>query len=296
MEEYEKLQNNTRNLEQKYTVYKIAQLADKIVDLKEKLKNNSSKGSTLLENEISILKRNVADLEKKLEISNKDKAALEQALDEEKSKIDERSNDKYKENKSKNGTLEKSIKEIQESQKEANKSLKQLLKSIESKDLNVADDSYLNKKIQELEVKLEDLKAKNIQMEKNEKFYKEQKDSIVLLKESVESKEKTIQSQKLVIERLTEQLKNEKKLHNPFENDVIIPELKNENKQNQSNPWSISFPKEEQPVPKKKGTQKKDKNVNVENIFKEENKSFFNNLSFTNSSPIIGKKFKKNFK
>lgn len=305
----EKLQNSTRNLEQEYAKWKISQLAGTIEELKKTLKEAQAKRVSNEPNS------KVADLESKitkLEKESESKELLEKALNTERERVKEldmklekmknktdgeyvSENQNNKKNEFEKLDLEKCVRDIKESQIETKSILKQLAKSLEG-----GEDSYLRKKIADLEEKLEDLRSKNLQLLKNDKNFKEQKDSVALLKEALETKEKIIQSQKLAIEKLNEQLKAANRIQDPFGGDVVVG---SKNEMSGALPWSVNQP--QIPVPKKKGATKKvqnaaeqppEKKVNVENIFRDENKSFFNNLSFTNSSPVVTKKFKQNFK
>lgn len=294
MEKYEKLQSTTRDYEQRYTVYKIAQLSNKIRSLRRELGSKSSESEKL-----AGLREQVASLERMLEETQKSKLRLENELNEEKMKSREPSREgvvqkgKSMEKELTNIAItEQCIKDIKENQLETKKLLKQISKSIEDK-VSVGGASFLKKRIRDLEEEVENLREKNIQLEKNAKLLTEQKSSIALMRDSIEVKDKAIQAQKSAIDRLNEQLSGARKAENPFGNEVVIPESsKKEAMGGLATPWSVNVPVE-QPAPKKKG---KGKNVNVESIFKEENKGFFNNLSFSNSSPMMTKKFKKTFK
>ncbi|KAI5168714.1 hypothetical protein PAEPH01_0355 [Pancytospora epiphaga] len=130
--------------------------------------------------------------------------------------------------------------------------------------------------------------------EKTEKMVKEQKDSIALLQDSVSNKDK-------VIERLTaqvERLKKAKDHEGDVEQaDIIKPQRSVVN--DEEAVGRVPFNGVERlGKPTKKVAASKQRNappklVSVEKLIKEDNSQFFNNLSFTNSSPMPDKKTKR---
>lgn len=293
MDEYERLSNNTRNLEQKYTEYIIEKYSKAIEEMKTHAAPIVSEDS---EKKINELAREKASLEEKLRESELKIKKLEK-LENESKKID----------KSEDMTEVKSIlNEIKSGHQETLNLIKKILNNRNTTGKKEPKDlvEYQNR-IKTLEDEIEDLKGENSRLKKNEQLVKEHKDSIVLLKDSIENKDKTILSQKQEINKLNEQLKKER-LNNPFgKEDMITETIKS------TDPWTVKsmgsiepateswdYKKSVDPLPaiskKPRATKNEDKKkVNVGNIMKEENKSFFNDLSFSNSSPVIEKSFKK---
>lgn len=179
------------------------------------------------------------------------------------------------------------------------------------------------------------LKDENFNLKKVQVELQEYKDKNVLLKDNLESKNRIIEEQKKKIEDLKNNSINSNIISNDvikddpwslknMENKSLINSNFNEKKnkkvnekkiksnnevlnlnkngkvlnENKIDPWTLTFPSVEPIVKKPKNVANKPKTVvNVESLIKDENKSFFNNLSFNNSSPVINeKKIKKTFK
>ncbi len=154
--------------------------------------------------------------------------------------------------------------------------------------------NYIEKtKINELAIEMCELKKiikRDVDTEKivDNKKYIDQKDRIVLLNSLLEEKNKIIEKQN------DELIKLRKQTTNPFgefnvDNKIIDIEFDLNKFDQKSNFNNEKKPKIKEPV-NKTGNEKL---VSISKLISEENKSFFNNLSFTNSSPIAEKKFKK---
>ncbi|KAI5148734.1 hypothetical protein ENBRE01_0508 [Enteropsectra breve] len=157
-----------------------------------------------------------------------------------------------------------------------------------------------------LEAEIERLRTREFLLQSNEKMLKKQKDTIVLLQNALSSKEKMLEQQKMLYEKLEKQKKT------IFDDDMIKPASYGGSNENLNN---TIFSKSTEPLEKssKKTTKNsakkpkinvsskpedekaKDKMVSVENLIRNENKSFFSNLSFSNSSPMPESKFKRNY-
>lgn len=201
--------------------------------------------------------------------------------------------------------IKNDIDEIKGLQKEILKSIKHSTNSSEGK-MSKIEVAIQNLKTEEktgmvgatrkLKEEVESLRMENEILKSKEKMIKEYEDKVALLKDSVESKNRAIEAQQQQIKKLNEKLKKEAELsipplNNPFEDNA-----------NSGDPWALNIAKTEPIVKKKKDSKKEpskkmDKPLSVENIIRNDNQSFFNNLSFGNSSPIAErKKNPKNFK
>ncbi|ELA41178.1 uncharacterized protein VICG_01777 [Vittaforma corneae ATCC 50505] len=325
--QYERLSRATRNLEQEYTRHlvvnyseRVSQLNMLIDSLRQEVSNSEESRGKFEDsrNKLEESKSRCKDLERKIENLLREKSEMEGKLEAAEEKIENLQKKLNKivaselRNENANSVCEETIlKELRSNHDETVKLIRQINKKIP--DTKVAEDGQTGiyqGKIKALESEIEDLKSKNSLLSRNERTIKEQKDSIVLLKDSIEGKEKTIQSQKSQIEMLNKQI--EKMHNNPFEVDFIdgksdnmvstgvIAVQQKENKINTvdskntiSDPWALKIPRE---PPLSKKAKKNAKTVNVENIIREDNKSFFNDLSFSNSSPVVEKSFRKAFK
>lgn len=293
MDEYERLSNTTRNLEQKYTEYIIEKYSKAIEELKI---------TPILTDES----------EKKINELTREKASLEERLQESELKIKKLTDGTKKGNEIENILEMKTIlKEIKSGHEETLNLVKKILNTSNKTTgkHNSTDVIEYQNRIKTLETEIEDLKEENMKLKKNEKQMKEYNDTIVLLKDSIENKDKTILSQKQEISKLNEQVKKER-LNNPFgKEDLITETIKNKpltdpwtvksigSIESVTEPWNSKQITNLEPAATKKTKVNKNeskKKVNVGNIMKEENnKSFFNDLSFSNSSPVIEKSFKK---
>lgn len=175
-----------------------------------------------------------------------------------------------------------------------------------------ADHSALRKKICDLEAEIDSFDSKKYQTEKDQTVIKDQKDTIVLLQDSVSSKEKIIEKLTGQIDKLKNQteyahgddiIKPQRSMANPFGADVQPGGGAKPRGANKSKNACDEVLEQKKPRKQTKGllddSKKKTdstKLVSVENLIRDDNKSFFNNLSFTNSSPAVDKKVKKNTK
>lgn len=327
-EQYEKLSRATRNLEQEYAKHLVVTYSEKIsqlnalVDSLRQEVSSAKESRSMLEdskNKLEESKNRHRCLEEELNNLLKEKSSIERKLGAAEKEIDGLHKQLNKAetlelgNRNANGVCEETIlKELRTNHEETVRLIKQMNRKTPG--AKVSEDSQMGiyqSKIKALESEIEDLRSKNSLLLRNERATKEQKDSIVLLKDSIESKEKIIQSQRTQIEVLNKQI--EKMHNNPFEVDFVsskgdgkapagaIPVQSKENKINAggsngtdavSDPWALKITRD---VPTSKKAKKSAKAVNVENIIREDNKSFFNDLSFSNSSPVVEKSFRKAF-
>lgn len=336
MDEYEILANRTRDLEQEYTRRVFERYTRDIRTLKneiEELQQGDSPDGT-----IDALKARIQELERERDANeDKHKKELEKLT---------RENTDVKKNKTTkgNGDSDDKLTTIINDQKEvlqlirdfsmAQSSFKSHIIKLESelekfrkneKKLEIemasikttssfpADTVSLRKKINELEAEIETLNDKKYQNDKNAKMIGDQRDTIVLLEDSVANKNKVIESQAKEIARL------KKESHNPFGDDMITLDQGHKDAEKKSiskteNPYEqiapIAKKAKKEPVKKQVGGNIKTNStvgkpkipikedevlVSVDKLIQNENKSFFNNLSFTNSSPTIDKTTKKKY-
>lgn len=146
-------------------------------------------------------------------------------------------------------------------------------------------DTALEKRLLEREKELEKLRDENLRLQEETSLERtareETKSTIVLLRSTIDSKDKVIQRQMSEIERL------KKLAHNPF-GEQYTDRLAciAENRKDINEP---KHPKKKKLQNEKTGSSNK-KNIDITKLIKNENRSFFNNLSFTNSSPMPDKK------
>lgn len=329
MEDYDTLLNTTRNLEQQYIKDKIEKYSNQVVSLLQEIEQYKEANENLrmqedsLREELELCKVRNGELEKLLKEGNgKGKKKnddsrireLEKELAEQKklSTANEKRilNENEEiinelktalENSKETGTKgKKEGNELKDLQKEILKTLRQHAAATEARILKIESaiqgtklqgSSSFAEATKKFKDEIEALKIENDILKSNEKKGKEQCDSIVLLRDSIESKNRTIEVQKEQIQKLNEKLNKTKEfaISNPFD----------ENAAKTADPWALDLPKAEpvgkkNKVAKKEASKKADKPVNVENIIRKDNNDFFNNLSFNNSSPIVERK--KNFK
>lgn len=307
MKEYDLVANKTRNLEQQYTSYIIKKFQAKIKQL-ETLSENTPDNKSL---EIEILKKSNSELKKEIELKTKMIQEYESKLckgDDEKVlqlnsiiddlKRNETANlkkiEQMEEKKKESKLSDKDIKEIKNTQKEILKNFNLFISNTEStlQKLETQLDTQSLLQIKKLKDEMENLKNENMNLKMNSKIVEEQRDKISLLKDSLDTKARIIEQQKKKIEEMSEKLKD----------GPILPEisfdLKNKDQKTLVDPWTQNISKDQPKKGKKAASaSKKAKAVNVEELIKEDNRSFFNNLSFTNSSPVINeKKIRKDFK
>lgn len=328
MDLYQKLANKTRNLEQKYTKYIIEKYSKRIEELTQENYNKNSEELVLTKNIQELNKKN-RELENKLVLNNGDlnnncinkelnsinlkqeeivelikqiNKEVENLRKENSNLIRELETLRTKNNKNKEVENNNLFKELESLRKENNNLFKEveslktknngniskevdnlrkennnLLKEVESlrskNNKNISKEVETNKNISK--------EVENNNLLKNEKIIKEQQDMILLLKDSIQNKEKKINQQFEEIKKLEK--KNEQ---------WVLPKTEIENIKNNNDPWAL--PKLENLKELKPKNVKKSK-VDVGKIIKEENKSYFNDLSFSNSSPVE-KSFRKGFK
>ncbi|KAM0680629.1 hypothetical protein GINT2_001317 [Glugoides intestinalis] len=292
MEQYQKLADTTRNLEQQYVQQLVSKCNSIIADLSLQGSTLQSKAQTNSFTEetnrkYDDAKKRCLEFEKRVLELTKEKETLEkrQKSLEEKPKINE---------KKQNEDTSRILAEMHTKHEETIKLVNQLIKKlgeitktpIESKSKIATE---YQSRIKALEDELEEAKLRNSNLQKNEK---EHKDNIILLKDTLEEKEKLIKKQKA-------QLENLKKEIDPLapnkEGEMFLSEIPSEFTLGQKDPWAL----QKAPVAKKQQRTKNikdNKKVNVGNLIRDENKSFFNDLSFSNSSPVVNKTFKKDFK
>lgn len=150
------------------------------------------------------------------------------------------------------------------------------------------DTSVLRKRISELEAEVESFGDKRRQLESDGAVIKQQRDTIVLLQDSVASKDK-------VIDRLTGQIDRLKR--DGACGETIVPQrpvadpfvAQPSGAQPKKGKGVLASKLRDAPDAGKKG----EKLVNVGSLIRDDNKSFFNNLSFTNSSPAADRRGKR---
>lgn len=306
MKSYEMLSNRTRNLEQQYIseiVAKHSTTGAEIEYLKERIK--------MLEEEISIKEKERINISAEYEDRIKNHLKREEELNAEILRLKSEQGSDF----NNTGLSKKDINEIKASQKDILKNFGKFVNFTETtltKLENFLESNSLDSTQRKLRIENDTLKDENFNLKKIQSKLNEYKDRSVILKDNLDNKMKIIEEQKKKIVELTDKSsKNEsawslKNMETAKTNmwdlnrktddkKTISDKLKEEPK----DPWALTFPKNEPIIKKPKNTNKKTiKNaVNVENLIKDENKSFFNNLSFNNSSPVINeKKIKKPFK
>lgn len=293
MEQYQKFADTTRNLEQQYVQQIVSKCNSRIADLSLQISALQSKAQTASFTEetnrkYDDVKKRCQELEKRVLELTKEKEALEkkQKAPEDKPKGSVKKQNEEDTNKilaEMHAKHDETIKLVNQIIKKISETAKQ---PIESK--SKVSTEYQSR-IKALEDELEEAKVRNSNLQKIEK---EHKDNIVLLKNTLEEKEKLLKQQKMQLEKLKKEVDP---LAPNKEAEMIISEIPSGFIGGQKDPWAL----EKAPIVKKVKTTKvtKDnKKVNVENLIRDENKSFFNDLSFSNSSPVVNKAFKKNFK
>lgn len=306
MKEYEAVAQNTRNLEQEYISQIIDKYSNRIGKLQKQIETMRDQHAAALEEVRTArdLREQVNRLEMQRSMDEQKLLEYECAMAGLKQSLAE--SNEQKRTVTDNVVVPRSegIEELRSIQEEVLKGLKQLASSTERRISNLEDRTSRlaagqdsTEIIKKLKSEIEALQDRNEFLQSSVKQLEEQKDSIVLLKDSIESKDKIIESQRQQIQKLNEKLKKESVLHDTlnFGSHLADPFNEKENVE----PWALVMPKSE-PAPKKKKETKRSGNkgngkiVNVGNIIREENKSFFNNLSFNNSSsPVHEKKVKK---
>jgi len=302
--DYEALSRRTRNLEQEYTRHILSTASERVRHLESQLeialvKLSEAKGSEdRLNNEIARLNSEIAKLNS--EVAKKDHLSINNNTT-----TTDRSN-------------EKALNEIRNRQNEMNELIREIKRRLE----DGGSQEVYQARIKALEREVEELRMKGGQQSKQEKTIKEQRDSIVLLKDTVETSGKTLQQQKREIEVLKEEI--EKIRRNPLEgglvsgfnsgfksansgplitssgsisgnsgpmptNNTIRPATEAKPTANSANPLKnkeniMNNQKKRKPKALKTTT------VNVNEIIKEDN-GFFNDLSFSNSSPVAERTF-----
>lgn len=307
MEEYETLAQATRDLEQEYVSQIIHKCNGRIRELQEQTKAIKSQHAASPDESkvIKELKEKINQLEKQRSTDERKLHEYEDVVADLKQSLAETAIQKQLAvSSSAMASGGEGTRELRKVQEEILKSLKQLVSSTERRMSDLEEhvrrsavDHDSVEIIKKLKSEIETLQDKNESLQDNARILKEQKDSIILLKDSVGNKDKIIESQRQQIQKLNEKLKRESILAGP-----LHPEESSanpfSNKENIEDPWALAVHKDE-PASKKKKESKKskcnEKTVNVGNIIRDENKSFFNNLSFNNSSPILEKKVKKKF-
>lgn len=286
MEDYHKLSEKTRTLEQQYTQQFALKCKTRISELMQKIENLQQQTTQAadvdqVKEKYEELVVRCADLEKQVLTLTKEKEKLEKRL----------LNQEASTRGSKAQENDSIIEEIREKHQESIKLINQIVKKLNEKQVastGIGVQTDQQGRIKRLEDEIENLRSENSQLAKREK---EQKDRIILLKDTVESKEKTIQTQKAQIEKLKKEANS---LENERGKDIIMPEIPSAMISVQADPWAL--PKET-PAPKKQKNVKKEvKKINVGSLIREDNKSFFNDLSFSNSSPVVDKNLKRSFK
>lgn len=277
MENYFTLAHATRTLEQKYTRVLAAEAAQKIRELNDEISRLHRKvaGSEEAQKE----RETNAELEKEREANaelRKRIAMLESALREKDTKQSKKRGD----------IEEEAMRELKEKNEEALKLLKQISKKLESARHETGTQIEYQSRIRKVEEELEEERMKNQALQRAEK---EKRDNGILLKGTLEEKERMIKEQRDEIKKLREE---NSELRIPRIPGLIVPEAASTGMK-QPEPWGLQT----LPEVKKAKSVKKTKAVNVEKIMREENEStFFNDLSFSNTSPNIDRKYKMNFK
>lgn len=331
MDEYHSLASRTRDLEQKYISLIFKEHSKQLGDLEAELERRqeepaadpqSSEVISELRGQIARLTKEKNSLEASL-LDEQEKAAdLQKMLETEQPGALSRK-DTTKENAELKSMLEKArssgqtdsavLAQLEKTQKEMLALVKNFasisedcrarVTRLEKTAGNEPQPLSQYKRIAELEREIECLRSKNYELERSQRQADGKKDTIVLLEDAVAKKEKIIERQEEVIRQLRAQTAN------PFGTDTIQP----------VNPFGggkvvVDGPARamaadvpvkriaaNEPVLKKKTNEatalKKKavpkKMVSVENLIRDGNKSFFNNLSFTNSSPAVDKRAKK---
>lgn len=308
MEEYETLAQTTRNLEQEYIAQIIVKYNNRIKELQEQAEAIKSQHTVSPDGSKTIeeLREEISRLEKQRSMDERKLREYENVIAGLRLSLAESTSQKHLTVGNNAAPGNEGIDELKRIQEEILKSLRQLVSStehrmsgLEERVCRSAADHGSVEVIKKLKSEIEVLQDKNEALQSNSKLLKEQKDNIILLKDSIENKDKIIESQRQQIQKLNEKLKRESVLPNPlhFEESPTNPFS---DKENIEDPWALVAHKNE-PVSRKKKEPKKgtakagERTVNVGNIIRDENKSFFNNLSFNNSSPVLEKKAKKKF-
>lgn len=298
MEQYFRLASRTRDLEQAYTKQthmkysiRVKELENEIAQLKIKIERitNEPKEETEQEKEeitkqmneeLKEMKKKYNEIKEKYDkIENKKNKKTEQANNE--NRIWEEINTAQKEL----TRMTHTIRDAVEENKLTGTRLESMVKRLASN--RTGNKKEENNKILEIAIegRLEEAKSKIKELyEENEKYKEiiqrerrekeDTKSTAVILRSTIENKEKIIQKQMAEIEKLKKAAKH------PFEAGMAegvacVPEEK---------------PKSDA---KKRKARQETKEIDIKSLIKAENKSFFNNLSFTNSSPMPDRKFGK---